>query len=100
MKRHNFLLKSIIFLNPSPSQREVFFFFLYIYAAALYGKDVLACRQAVGADNIRPPLQPVDFPGFPGICDVLLLRADEPPMTACGGNFIGGEIRRKGASAP
>ena len=25
---------------------------------------------------------------------------DEPPMTACGGNLIGGEISRKGASSP
>ena len=26
--------------------------------------------------------------------DVLASGPDEPPMTACGGNFIGGEIRR------
>jgi hypothetical protein len=25
---------------------------------------------------------------------------DEPPMTACDGNFIGGEISRKGAISP
>ena len=25
---------------------------------------------------------------------------DEPPMTACGGNFLGGEISRKGAISP
>ena len=28
------------------------------------------------------------------------VRGDEPPMTACGGNFIGGEISRKGAISP
>ena len=26
--------------------------------------------------------------------DVMASGPDEPPMTACGGNFIGGEIRR------
>ena len=26
--------------------------------------------------------------------DVMASAPDEPPMTACGGNFIGGEIRR------
>ena len=28
------------------------------------------------------------------------VRGDEPPMTACGGNLIGGEINRKGAISP
>ena len=27
-------------------------------------------------------------------------EGDEPPMTACGGNLIGGEISRKGAISP
>jgi hypothetical protein len=28
------------------------------------------------------------------------VRGDESPMTACGGNFIGDEISRKGAISP
>jgi hypothetical protein len=31
---------------------------------------------------------------------IIPCRGDEPPMTACGGNFIGGEISRKGAISP
>ena len=31
---------------------------------------------------------------YPRLGDVMASAPDEPPMTACGGNFIGGEIRR------
>ena len=33
-------------------------------------------------------------------CERKNRAGDEPPMTDCGGNFIGGEISRKGAISP
>ncbi len=50
--------------------------------------------SVVGADIIRPPSLHADSAGFPCDYGVQQLRTDEPPMTACDGNFIGDEISR------
>ena len=49
---------------PSPSQGEVFFFFLESLCYCAAWEECFSCRKAVGADNIRSPSQHVDIADF------------------------------------